>query len=396
MTRLNIILLGALLVLLMACTQIIRGTMSTQLSTAQNANAEKNTNIVSKIFNVETSLWQWYPVNLKSRNDLIDVQILDAANILILDDHGRLHKTTDGGKTWRETNIGNSLDGSVSSFHFINPAIGWATIIKKPSDVLDSDGFQSQIINTNDGGQSWYEQYSATALHLTRVLFTNEREGWVTGSRLVKRETLQNEYVVLHTTTQGDNWTDVSDKLGRDLNGGFVEDIYSEEPFKAMILTSGRKLFLTTDGGQNWQRAGALQDEPTQTAMIRTGRLDNNRAWVLGGADGREGIWTLLAIKDKQDSWSKYRVDNVYLSGISFLSDNNIIACGSMRVGIKSRTEGGGREGVILNSSDGGHTWSVIYRNTNIERINSLSSINSREIWAVGEGGLIIHLEAIS
>lgn len=389
------ILSGAIIcVLLVVCIQSKNGDSFTSKPENREVSTQKTTIIESHIVSHNTAPWKWRTKRITNEENLISQQILSATNVLILGEDGTIYKTANQGETWRQINIERPPDSNVTSLFFGNSSSGWVSIIRRPSDVLDIHGFESWILHTDDGGSSWDVQYSSKALQIKRVLFMSNQEGWAIGSRLVRRETLQNDHFVLHTTDQGKHWTDVSSGLNPDIDGGHVEDIYAVEPSIAILLTSSRKIFSTINGGQTWEQIGVIQGEPPQTAMMRLGMIRNQCLWVLGGTGGREGTWAMLAQKRDDGSWIKYRADGVLLRDVVFLSDTEIVACGTIAAGDRLPLPADdGREGVILHSSDRGRNWFILFRSSKVKAFNDLAAIDSKHIQVVGEGNLILQLE---
>jgi photosystem II stability/assembly factor-like uncharacterized protein len=378
--------------LLIACGQNTLKNSQTQISENRNNSTQKTTVVKSTVTYDPESLWRWQLKRLNNKENLSAIQIFNKTTAWIVSNQSKLYKTSNKGETWNQVHAQMPRDSNITSVYFANDSIGWMSVARVPPDVLDTQNIESWILYTNDGGLSWGIQYSNTALEIQRVLFINDHEGWAIGSSLVKRETLQNNYFVIHTTDQGKNWVDVSAGLNLDKSKGYVADIYAVEPSKATLVTSSREVFGTTNGGHDWNKIGAILDEPAQTTITRIGVFRNNLLWVLGGTDGREGIWSTLALKSKNDSWVKYKIDDVYLSDINFLSDTQLIGSGSIAINNKPRLDGGAREGVILYSADGGRNWVVVYRNEDVSNIHSLYVIDFSHIWAVGEKGLILQL----
>jgi photosystem II stability/assembly factor-like uncharacterized protein len=329
--------------------------------------------------------------SLNTKESLIDIQMINAHTGWILTDRGTLFNTTDEGKTWKIIKVEESFSGVITSASFVSKDIGWVSIVKTPADVLDDTGFESSLLATNDGGLHWSLQYISKAVELKRVLFVGEQEGWAVGSRLVRRESLENDYIILYTVDGGKHWKDVSGSLNQDIEGGRVEDIYAVENHRILILTSSRRIFSTLDGGETWQLIGEIKNEPPQTSMFKIGMLNNQLLWVLGGTGGREGTWTMLAVRQGDETYLKYKIPGVIISDIRFLSNKRLIACGTTLSSSSSTQVGeGDRAGVVIYSLDGGANWSVAYMTKQVQNLNALSIADSEIYWVLGENGFLI------
>jgi photosystem II stability/assembly factor-like uncharacterized protein len=343
--------------------------------------------------------WKAVAVNLPQKENLRVVQFLDLKHGWTASDEGSLYKTTDGGLTWARVNIGNTKDAFVSGISFVDPLTGWIALGKTASNILNYRENEVWIMKTGDGGQNWEVQHNEHSVGLSRIVFVNNREGWAVGIKTTGLRPLHQVHYVLYTNDQGKSWTDVSGELNRiatDERGRVQDettDVWAKTPSKATLLSLRGKVFETSNGGRNWQQVTALQDEPLQTCICRLGIADDGNLWVSGGTDGEEGIWGMLARKDSNNSWSRFKTDGVYFSDAAYLQNNQAIACGSAPSGKNLSSRSDHREGVILHSLDGGRNWEYIYRNAKVKTINALSLLDSTHAWAVGDDGLILRLE---
>jgi photosystem II stability/assembly factor-like uncharacterized protein len=191
---------------------------------------------------------------------------------------------------------------------------------------------------------------------------------------------------------------DVSDQLNRTATDeqnraqDHITDIYAKTPAKLLLLSLRGRVFSTENDSGNWQRVATLSDEP-QTCNCRLGVTENGNVWVLGGANSREGRWGWFAREESTNLWKRFRPNGVYFSDAVYLSNNRVIAAGSMSSPKKPDENRATEEGMLLYSSDGGQDWSVIYRSTKMASINKLAAVGSDRVWAVGEGGFILSLE---
>jgi photosystem II stability/assembly factor-like uncharacterized protein len=257
-------------------------------------------------------------------------------------------------------------------------------------------------MRTSDGGESWQSQSVTERAFVTRISFVNE-EGWLTGLKYIGAGRFDTSLLILHTSDEGQHWIDVSDNLNNiaahdkgDVIGG-VADIVTEGPLVATLITSQGHLFRTNDGGQSWRRIGRNADDSLMFDMSACclGFKPDQLHWVAGSEHGEEGTGSALAVEQTQDLWQRYYLGGINLKNVLFLSEKNIIACGFI-FPKDLQNDFNKTEGVILYSSDGGHNWSVVYRNAQIDSINALTPVNSKHVWAVGDRGLIVHLENIS
>jgi photosystem II stability/assembly factor-like uncharacterized protein len=251
---------------------------------------------------------------------------------------------------------------------------------------LESRGNRVWIFRTRDGGQNWSQQYYNEGVQLLRVRFSNQQDGWAVGRQFDNAQTIP---FLIKTTDDGAHWVDVSANLPATGSSNVATDIYANGPSDATILTGNGELFRTLDGGQVWQRLAALQNEPEQTYMGRLLKLPTGTFLAVGGSDSLEGLWGVLTQREPDGAFKLYRT-NCYISDLLSISETNLLAAGHI---IESASEltTARRQGVILHSSDGGLTWSIVYRGT-VPLINAMTLSHSNSVWAVGERGLVLNL----
>lgn len=375
-----------------ACVQSIQNDTSAQKLKNLHATPERIVAVGSSITKDNTASMKWDVKKLSGREGLIAVNFLSSTHGWIVSHQGPLYKTTDGGETWQRVEVEMPPDSYVTSAHFDDSYLGWVAVVRNGPDYFDPQTDESWLMHTSDGGQSWQVQYSSKALQINQVLFVSAHEGWAVGTRRVKRDTLQNDPVVLHTTDQGRHWAETSDELNRMSVGGNVTSISTGNSARTTLITNAREVFSTNSGEQDWKRVAVIQEEPSQTAMRRIVDSGNESLWVLGGTDGREGMWTMLAqMSSYSGAWTKYRVNGVSLQDVVFLSDGKVLACGSLPTDGELKGTPG-RQGVILRSADAGRNWTIVYRNAEVKSINSLAAVDPTHVWAVGDNGLVIRL----
>lgn len=333
---------------------------------------------------------QWRARRLWGGESLIDIHFTSPTEGWIASYQGSFYKTADGGDTWQQVKVAMPAGSHVTSAHFADSRLGWVTAVKDGSYYPERSLSESWLLHTNDGGQTWSVQYAGKDLGLNRVVFVGDREGWAVGTKWAQGEESHNDPLVLYTTDQGRQWTEVPGDLGRLSRGGDITTIHSPGPNQATVFTNAREVFDTSDGGMTWRREAELQ-EPPQIAVRRVVAADKS-LWVLGGADSREGMWTMLARIGKDGPRTKFTVNEVNLQDMDFLPGAEVVACGSVSSG-REPDDLLARQGVILRSRDAGRNWTVAYRNAEIRSINALAVVDATRILAVGDGGLILTLE---
>jgi photosystem II stability/assembly factor-like uncharacterized protein len=357
-------------------------------------------NVVSNISETNQPVWKVSAAAGNDRKDLKFISLLDEAHGWV-GGHGAMYKTSDGGQSWERVNIGMSPSTVATGMAF-STSHAWIALQKQAPDPSRYQENQIELMRASDGGQSWQPQNVYEHAFVTRISFVKE-EGWLTGLKYVGTGRFDTSFLILHTSDEGQHWVDVSDNLNKvagDEKGyvtGLVTDFVAEGPLAATVITSQGQLFNTDDGGKSWRRIGRGADDSLIFDMSACclGFTPGKLRWVVGGEHGVEGTGSTFAVEQSQGLWQRYYLGGINLKGVLFLSDKNIMACGFI-FPKDSRNDFNKTEGMILYSSDGGHNWSVVYRNAQINSINALAPVNSKHVWAVGDRGLILDLENIS
>lgn len=315
-----------------------------------------------------------------------------------------IYKTDNGGKNWERLKTDIESGAHVEDIMFVSPSSGWVVVEKNSNYVLDYPEYRAWLMHTDDGGRSWQVQYDEKQVEITRVIFSDEQNGWLTGIRYIGTKGVTYTHLVLQTSDQGHQWSDVSDNLvrltsderdtfGDPINDGII-GIIPEGPGSAHVVTGRMKVFKTTNGGKDWHQTAEIRDELDQQSAIRRFGMTGNHLWVASSADSQEGTRGVITVEDTDNSWARHELDGVYFADSVSLSKDEFVACGYIKT---LEQEAAGYEarmhGVVLYSSDSGRNWLVVYRNDNLKSVNALAIVDANHIWAVGDRGFILRLE---
>jgi photosystem II stability/assembly factor-like uncharacterized protein len=253
-------------------------------------------------------------------------------------DRDVLRRTSDGGRTWRESlSISADNEHQLLSFFFLNPKVGW---VAGKSVYFTDDGGQNwqrlastpigdnrqqremrispELANyrpllwftttkdgvmakldgmvhlTNDGGTTWQYVFDA-GKSLRDVFFTNSSNGWLVGTA----------GFVARTDDGGRTWTRAKTPTSNDLLA--VNFINSKSGCAVGVKCS---IICTTDGGMTWHSALVKSLPETPPLLASVSFADEFNGWAVGGF-GIESSWgplpsssnIALTTKDGGKTW---------------------------------------------------------------------------------------------
>jgi photosystem II stability/assembly factor-like uncharacterized protein len=315
-----------------------------------------------------------------------------------------LYHTSDGGNTWEGLALNLPSDSTISSFFFINEAVGWLTVVNRSFvEPRYGLGNSSRILTSNDGGRSWIEQASfPDEVDLGCVRFLNANEGVATGARVIDAQPPYSEIFAIRTSDGGKSWKNISEKVGQAIKSeyglayDYAHRIDWSSSSRLLLLTRLGKVISSTDQGETWKTIAHFKDERPEGFISSTGyyKLVLNPLGminVIAGAEGDEGFWGDFVTKDDQDSWVSYELIRIPIRDAVFLSETEVIACGLEIQAYEEKTKTRKPSmGILLHSTDSGKTWSAIHRSQSNEGFISLSKVTKQQFYAVGEGGAFV------
>jgi photosystem II stability/assembly factor-like uncharacterized protein len=232
------------------------------------------------------------------------------------DHYGIILKTTDGGTHWEHQALFDS--GAIRDVHFVDENNGWVV------------GESVKILNTTDGGESWFEQDCG---QFTGMLFAldmvNENVGWAAGP----------DGAICKTTDGGETWVsknvwsiDFSDIDFIDENKGWAVGMRSDG------------VFMTTDGGETWEHKWfdlVRSDQGFHSVHF----VDENHGWAVG----KYGL--IVYSDDGGQNWyfqSSGKVNKSDFRSVYFINENTGWIVGGDGTILKTSNAGRLQAGIVL------------------------------------------------
>ncbi|HLF15371.1 MAG TPA: T9SS type A sorting domain-containing protein [Bacteroidota bacterium] len=232
---------------------------------------------------------------------------------------GSLYQTNNGGQVW--SHKGSFTE--ISDIFFLTQSLGWIL-----SDI--------EIYKTTNGGAGWTITSIDSLLweswrSLEEIKFVNPDVGWIRAT-LMGPNLLSG--LVVKTTDGGETWVEqlnVGNSFGPYLT---FTDIEPHDSLLCWAITSGSRVFRTTDGGNNW-------DNVSYVPWLR--KINSVNGSLLYGA-GNNGV--LYRSGDGGLNWTSLsRGSTIELSDLSIVNDSVLVASGG---------------DYLLKSTDGGNLWSEV------------------------------------
>ena len=287
--------------------------------------------------------FQWQAINSFANTDnqrFDDVFFLDenigwAANGF----HADIYKTTDGGLNWTKQVDGNDLGTGLyfRNVQFLNANIGFIGT------------FQGKFFKTIDGGANW-----------TEVTNISPNPTGICGIETVGSSTVYGVGVfseparLIKSTDSGDTWTstDMSAYATALVEVQFVDENLGYASGKS---ATGGIVIKTTDGGTTWTEIynSGTAGEYVWKLQILDGSSNNTIFGAIQQAAANPG--RLIKSTDAGANWVEKNVPGADIQAVGFISETH----GWM----------GGSEVGIMETTDGGDTWTNVGVGGNLNRV---------------------------
>ena len=194
------------------------------------------------------------------------VYFLDQNRGWVAGSYGTLLQTSDGGTTWHKAPSGTR--DALIDVHFSDERVGWL-LAQRDVLKLKTNERSSYLLHTNDGGVTWRPVFLDTPdvnTRFVRLLFTDPQHGWVFGET----------GVLFASNDGGEHWMPQRSATRHLLlNGTFANDGH------AFIVGAGATIMQSNDRGATWQLS-----EPRNVLNTRFNGITSvgSFAWAVGSA----------------------------------------------------------------------------------------------------------------
>lgn len=211
-------------------------------------------------------------------------------------------------------------------------------------------GYNGRIIRTDDAGRNWGYPVTPVMRDLYKILYTGSGIYYVAGGN----DTLQ---TILRSSNYGVSWEVIYDTLGPAL-----KSLCFPDSLRGFAVGDSGTLLRTTDGGTSWQ--------PVSTPLIRDFKdivfTDPDTGFIVGGSLPPLSRRTILQTVDGGISWNVVRDETGgILNGVAFPEASTGYAVGD--------------SATILQTTNGGSTWSQIVIDTALAGNETFNDVEFRD-----------------
>lgn len=263
--------------------------------------------------------------------------------IVTVGDRGHILYSDDEGTNWNLTSTPTTQ--LLTAVFFVDALNGWAV------------GHDAVILRTQDGGQTWVQQYQDLELEapLLDIWFADANTGFALGAY----------GTLLRTDNGGTDWEDVSWLLENE--DGFHLNAITEVANSGLFIVGEMgAMFRSADGGESWETVAS----PYDGTLFGVQGLTEDHALVAFGLRGH-----LFVSYDFGDSWTPVELDELAagLASATVLDDGALVIVG--------------HAGSVLRSTDGGRSFSVFNRSDRLS-LSALVPTKQGNLILVGQHGL--------
>lgn len=328
-------------------------------------------------------------VILPSNNYTID--FIDDQIGWLAGDAGHIHKTIDGGDTW-ELVYQNSSVWIFDIFPISSTNI-WA--------VGMADNFNSVLMTSDDGGLTCALSPFQVNAQLTSVSFIDDLNGYAVGGSWF---TEGDNGTLVYTTDGGTGWNEAIFYRDTALNVDFLSAALIDDTTLIDTLIYNKlnavdfgssdigfavgenyTIFTTSDPDSIWTMLTNLPDPdllvvdtlvgfPAVIDFCDVEMFDASNGWIVGSYN------TIINTTDGGATWTVQNFDetnSASLKSVSFLDLNNGVAVGD--------------DNLILQTTDGGLTWTDhSYNNSDYDALTDVFYLGTDKIIIVGEDFLVL------
>ncbi len=226
-----------------------------------------------------------------------------------------------------------------------------------------ASGNYGTIIHSSDRGKKWKKQKTGVEELLCCIEFASKNKGWAAGVR----------GVIIHTSDGGKTWT--AQQSGTENN--FMDLFFLDDRHGWAVGEFGTVIH-TDNGGKTWTAQMEAQDTIYNDVFF----VDTQTGWIVGE------FGTILHTGDGGKTWQPQKCQDIV--PVIKETDWAIPLPALYGIFFKDKNKGWivGMEGIIIETEDGGKTWSRVDSGTDKPLYNI--KFRGSKAWVVGNKGVYL------
>ncbi len=282
------------------------------------------------------------------------------------DSDGVILATTDGGATWLPQYSG---EGTISGLQFVSPLTGWATL----TEHLGSRATVTTILHTTDGGQVWEEIAELVGEIDAHFISPSLGRGWHT-SRFSRG--------LLETTDGGQTWASVP--TDTELGPSCFDDAD-----RGWSIREDGQVLRTDDGGRAWHDSFAPSDELMRLNRVSIWCDGESIVWIrlFGGVAAGNQTYAIYRTLDAGETWQPvlgHQVPQIDFHDGGPQAGPLHIVDATTAFFVSHCPPCASYHARILRTTDSGATWDTPTEIPGLQWANDIQFLDSDRGWVVG------------
>jgi photosystem II stability/assembly factor-like uncharacterized protein len=230
---------------------------------------------------------------------------------------GKIFKTIDGGKTWKEKYSSTFSDFTLSELIFLDDKIGFAVGGGRSCSGSGCQLPDGQILKTIDGGDTWITAKVSLNSEFLSITQDDSQNVYAINRAYdsISNGALDTKMTVYKSKDLGKNWDSLTSI------GFYPFSISSND--KALHISGSKKILRVSDEGKLWKELNV---------SVKDFRFFYDIAFKNGVGYCLENQKNLWKTTDNGENWTKIFEDDNYTSRINVISDKKCILFGTGKI----------------------------------------------------------------
>ena len=237
---------------------------------------------------------------------------------------------------------------------------GISTLIKIPKNVFYAVGSSGKIYKSINYGYDWDTIPSVTNKYLSEIIFFDDQNGCIVGD----------DGIILRTSDNGNSWSIIQTGISENLNSlDFLDLMNGIVVGQENWTLQENSILKTTDGGLTWIKK--VVSNP-RGELLDIEFIDLANIIIVGGSDDYFGGRDPIVIRSSDGGENWIDISSQFPRGINSISFYN-----------SNKAVSGGFAGGIYKTNDSGNNWTKMY-NGFLSSFNDICTFDSSFFYTIG------------